>query len=458
MKFDKINRRFFLQGAGGAFLSIPFLPSLVKANPNPNHKIFFHIGARNGIRRDHHHNSSSMIPANNQIGPNLKERIFSQSGNNGFGDLFNASLWNNYATYLNIYKGLDFIPRAGHSNFSLGRIFDNTVTIDNLMAKSPNFYTSIPALDVLCLNPVYENSRYSFNQYGELSAFKDPRAAYDRLFFAKNTADKQRNVSVVDAVLDDYNQLKNHPRISTVDKQRLDQHMSLMASLRTKLNLVQPPGCTIPAKPEYPNDFDTLVDTQIELAITAVQCGLTKIVNYTIPAIQKPGWEGSAWHTLTHYEKTIPNPVLLDISRWIVNTVFYKFVSRLRSIPHPAGGNYLDKSLVTLAWDTASGKMHDNWDMPVLTAGSADGWFKTGRLLDYSQTNGNEIPTGGAKYGIPYNRFFVSIMQAMGLTASEYLEPGKPGYGNYTIGDPSLMAEGGWDIGEIGNILPGIKA
>jgi hypothetical protein len=69
-------------------------------------------------------------------------------------------------------------------------------------------------------------------------------------------------------------------------------------------------------------------------------------------------------------------------------------------------------------------------------AGSAGGFIKPGRYLDYidwdgrayfAQENGNVIK------GIPHNQFLVTALQAMGLSPADYERGGQAGYGSTSV-------------------------
>ena len=97
-----------------------------------------------------------------------------------------------------------------------------------------------------------------------------------------------------------------------------------------------------------------------------------------------------------------------------------------------------------------------------MLAGSAGGYIKPGRYIDYidwdlqsyfGQEDGNVIR------GLPHNRFLVSVLQAMGLSPADYERGGKPGYGaTETLGKPADKWPVDYDFSKIGEVLPGLKA
>ena len=61
--------------------------------------------------------------------------------------------------------------------------------------------------------------------------------------------------------------------------------------------------------------------------------------------------------------------------------------------------------------------------MPCLLAGSAGGFIKPGRYLDYIDWDGRAYfsqEDGNVIKGIPHNQFLVTVLQAMGLAPADY--------------------------------------
>jgi len=94
---------------------------------------------------------------------------------------------------------------------------------------------------------------------------------------------------------------------------------------------------------------------------------------------------------------------------------------------------YLDNSL--LVWSQECGmSTHDSVTIPVITFGSAAGYFKTGVLADFRRI-GNPDSTfdpmaGGKQYlGLLYNQWLATVLQAMGVPPSDFERWGHKGYG-----------------------------
>ena len=168
---------------------------------------------------------------------------------------------------------------------------------------------------------------------------------------------------------------------------------------------------------------------------------------------------GGTWHGLAHdFDNANSRRILKGINQWIAGEIFAKLIGKL-DVPEANGKTYLDNSLVY--WGNELGFNHIGYSVPCLLAGSAGGFIKPGRYLDYidwsgrayfSQENGNVIK------GIPHNRFLVTALQAMGLSPGDYERDGQPGYGSTsTVGKKADAWAVDYDLSTVGQILPGIQ-
>jgi hypothetical protein len=215
----------------------------------------------------------------------------------------------------------------------------------------------------------------------------------------------------------------------------------------------------------------------IDLMVAAIRCDLTRIVTLDVyKAIgmsggQEAGFEHSCascqgspnptdWHRAAHdWDQMDQRAKVVSINEWISRENFLPILEKL-DVDQGDGTTYLDSSAVL--WGNELGMNHLNYSVPTVIAGSAGGYLKTGRYIDYidwnrpakfSQHNGMVIE------GVPYNRLMVTLLQAFGLAPADYeVNPGK-GYADIsTTGKPSDAFAVDYDFAEIGKILPDIKA
>ena len=111
---------------------------------------------------------------------------------------------------------------------------------------------------------------------------------------------------------------------------------------------------------------------------------------------------------------------------------------------------------------TSSASTTSRYSVPCLLAGSAGGFIKPGRYLDYIDWDGHAYfsqEDGNVIKGIPHNQFLVTALQAMGLAARRLRERRQ---GRLRLDQhqrprrPTLWATD-YDLATVGQILPGIR-
>jgi len=214
----------------------------------------------------------------------------------------------------------------------------------------------------------------------------------------------------------------------------------------------------------------------LDVVAAAVMCDRTRVITIGVHKALGPGPDsassalvghyhsedasGGTWHGLAHdWSNANSRRMLKGINAWIASEVFAKLLAKL-DIPEMGGTTYLDNSLVY--WGNELGFNHIGYSVPCLLAGSAGGYIKPGRYLDYIDWNGRSYfsqEDGCVIKGIPHNRFLVTVLQAMGLSPADYERSGQAGYGSTsTAGKSSDAWAVDYDLASVGQILPGIRA
>jgi hypothetical protein len=322
----------------------------------------------------------------------------------------------------------------------------------------------------------------------ELGPDRSPNDVFNRLFGATTppvnntptgpTPDQTNTKTLVDLVLGDLNTLKGSRKISSADRSRLDDFATEIHELQQKLNQA---ATSMPAaqcvKPANPNMSRSAYDTKDDMDIAqfydlytgviaaGIKCGRTKIATLNSELIDVTGANGD-WHQWGHDGKT---SLVGNTLRFSIEKIYVPLLQRL-NVEEANGKTYLDNSLVI--WGNDNSKIHKSWSRPILTAGSAGGFLKTGNYVDYRRrgiTCGYTFyATGEADHemypGIMYNQFLVTVLQAMGLSPSDYERPGILGYSGaklmnmYKDSDGMLDSKGvhvhAGCVNDAGKILP----
>ena len=150
--------------------------------------------------------------------------------------------------------------------------------------------------------------------------------------------------------------------------------------------------------------------------------------------------------------------LLLKLDRYYAQK-FANLVQMLDSIPEGDGRTVLDNSAVVWTMEDSDGCAHNLNNHPFIQAGSAGGYFKTGKIIHLDPTSGatpeqmlgrstaqcgpgSDMQADGisqatgtdAKYGnAPVNKYYCNIMNAMGLKADANGFPAKDGQASEVI-------------------------
>ena len=424
----------------------------------------------------------------------------------GVSGILGASL-NRFLPKLTLIRGLDFLPSVNHNyggllgNYSSctkatpcdGDKLLRVPTIDQVMAYSKKVYPETPGLRSLHVSQGVTDAM-SFSDLGiaggavqQLKTRTNPLDAFTDVFGAGGPPGdmgmQQRDALLIDRVYQDYTRLRQSKRLSTADRMLVDRYVTLVAELQAKLKGTQVLSCTKPMAPASlannsgldPTDIKTKWSLLLDVVTAAVMCDRTRIITIAVHKALGPGPDpanpaltgffhsedasGGTWHGLAH-DWGNPNArrMLKGINAWIASELFTKLLERL-DVPEAGGSTYLDNSLVY--WGNELGFNHIAYSVPCLLAGSAGGFIKPGRYLDYIDWNGQSFfaqENGNVIKGIPHNQFLVTALQAMGLSPADYERDGQPGYGSTsTSGRPASAWPVNYDLGKVGQILPGIQ-
>jgi hypothetical protein len=217
---------------------------------------------------------------------------------------------------------------------------------------------------------------------------------------------------VIDSTLADLERLKM--RLGGSEAAKIDLHLEAAREVEKSLKGVVPvPGCA-PALPSAasitdenlykPGTFPAIMRAQLDLAVLAGACGMTKVVtvqaSHHTSELVMSRFAGSEMYDPTHemrshqashygaaHDFAIPEfDAFVKQCRWWAMQLRY-LLDRLAALPEPGeDGTMLDHSLVLFCTEVADGNTHLHEDMPFVLAGRGGGKVSTGRLLTYQAT------------------------------------------------------------------------
>lgn len=464
MKKRLITRRQVLVGAGGFSLGLPFLPSLV---PGPAFAQdpefvapprFFMVTSDHGAVLE-----TAMFPDEAML--TNTESLYSgheiASGTlvrSVSGDRASVApmlsgpasvLTDELVGKMNVLRGLD-IPFyiAHHTGGHLGNFSRNDgngeqgqglapmPTIDQLMAWSENFYADLGGIKKRSIitgtrgrmSYAWSNPSGRSGDIVEVRREDNAASLFQEVFVPDEASDPTAapRPPIVDRVFENYQSLRQSDRrLSAADRQRLDDHMDRLAELQRRLNATPEklPTCSDLSEPSSGGDNVQRLQALADVVVAAFLCGTSRIA---VIGLEQAGFasDPTDWHQgVAHqWENPDAQAKLQEATQGIFENVFLYLASRL-DVEESPGQTVLDNSYLT--WSQESGEStHNSRSIPVITFGSASGFYKTGVYADYR----NKTDAGIVYYwsdplgytGLLYNQFLATTLMSMGLPRDEW--------------------------------------
>lgn len=247
---------------------------------------------------------------------------------------------------------------------------------------------------------------------------EDPNQNFTDLFgdldtdpFALQLIRKRRR-SVLDAVMEDHEAFQR--KLGYQDKQTLEKHLQSIRELETRLDATsafgeacQQPEVDLPGGSFQQNDqYPATGRAQMDMLVMALACDMTRVASLqwsrSVSNVQHnwvPLRLNEGHHDLSHYDDNNADAQadLLEINKWYSEQFAY-MLGLMDSIQE-GEGTLLDNSVVVWVNELGKGNSHTRRDIPFMLAGSARGYFNTGRHIDFG--------------GEPHGKLLVSLTHAM---------------------------------------------
>jgi hypothetical protein len=248
--------------------------------------------------------------------------------------------------------------------------------------------------------------------------------------------------SVLDTIKGDLTSLQ--AKLGNAEKSRLDNHLSALRDVEARAaGVVMPPAGGGPTGPVaacdksgfnkqgykntqsyYPQtyhqaeNFPTVGQLQMDLALLALSCNLSRVVtlmwSHAVSPTKIPGVSTIGNHDSSHYGT---QPGSATGQQYIANRRWFmgQFAGMLQRMKATAYGdsNLLDHTIVYLCSDINDGDLHDHRSMPIALAGGGKAGLRTGRSLDYTNK-------GQGGQNETHAKLLVSIARALGDNIDSY--------------------------------------
>lgn len=217
----------------------------------------------------------------------------------------------------------------------------------------------------------------------------------------------KRRKSVNDLVRDQLKSLLSGGKLSTSDRQRLEQHLASVRDIeiQTTCDLAAEQVASVKGitNPQANDVRPAVVRAMMDIIAWAFSCGINHAATlqvgdgndgtqYTIGGSTLP-----RFHWISHRIKSdgtsgeaIPDAVNLHASIDKLQIQMFKhLVERLASYPSSNGGTLLDDTAAAWTNDLGAGPPHSGNNTPWVIAGSAGGALKTGTFIDLKGKKNN---------------------------------------------------------------------
>ena len=426
-----LSRRTLLRGAGAA-VALPFLdamvPAFASAPKKPPVRMAF-LYVPNGIMMDgwnpDYEGKLEKLPRILKPLDSLKGDIL-QIGNlthntgrallDGAGD--HGRCCGSYLTGVQVKKTLVDIKAS--------------VSCDQLVANEVGKETRFPSLEIGLEDArqagdcdsgyscAYTNNLGWRSETQPLPPTLDPRALFERLFgdgtvlsAEARLAQAAERRSILDYVTGDTQKLKND--LGSIDRRKLDEYLSSIREIERQMEKAAKDNTQIDPKMDkpygVPADFAEHFRLMTDIVTVAFQADLTRVLTFLITR------EGTSrayrelnipdgHHPLTHHQG---KPELMEKVRQINEyhtTQLATWLTKLKSIKE-GDSNLLDNSMIVYGAGLSDGNRHTHEDLPTIIAGSAGGYFKTGRRIVCRRET-------------PMCNLFLTMMDRMGLQMENF--------------------------------------
>jgi hypothetical protein len=454
----RLSRRALLRGAGGVMVAMPameaMLPRTARAQAAARPKRLVIFFTPNGTD-NHFPNSNHFVPktpgTTYVLGPEvaplepLRRKLLILSGVhmdsckpaiNGIGDLHSVGM----SQMLTGIKYIEDMQYIKYNNRAAG--FAGGISVDQHLAKRIGNATRFPSLEF----GVCTTSDYGIHPFSRMISAgpnqpvppeDDPASLFKRVFtdgsvMADSGMDKIRTqrLSILDFVKDDFMRLQ--PRLSAGDRRKLDQHLTAVRDLETRLARPVPApssnlACMNPTfaqagDPLSKANFPTTGKQQMDLLALALKCDVTRIASLQWSWARSTlvhTWTGSnkSHHDMSHFG---PTPELTAVNTWFSSQLAY-FAQQLDAADEGNGTSVLDNSIIWYCSEVNWGYTHSFDDIRVFLLGTGGGAIKTGQYMALNSQ--------------PHQKLLVTLMNAMGVNENQF---GDASYGTGPL--PGVLA------------------
>ena len=277
------------------------------------------------------------------------------------------------------------------------------ITLDQVIAQKLGQTTALPSLEVASETTIqvaacggagcyYASTTSYAGPDTPLPMEYNPRKVFIQLMGEGDTAAEReallrKNASILDMVSERAKALSND--LGPGDKARLSDYLDTVREIERRVNMASTrdlKGITVPNAPVGElEDFDKQVRLMFDLVALAYQADLTRIASYVMVA------EGTnrtynhvgvpdSFHPVSHHSNDRERIRRLTVIQRYHMERFADFLQKLANTKE-GEGSILDHSLFLYGSNMGNSNMHDNYPLPAVLVGGANGAHVGGKNL-----------------------------------------------------------------------------
>jgi hypothetical protein len=449
--YDRLRRRQFLMGSGGALLALPLLPSLLPREVRAQaqdagaaERCFVHMTTWHGVFQSQFFgpllNATPTLTAN-AGGVAVRGAPLTADtagGRTTVSEILNApsaALSARMLGRMSVINGLDYHTSLGHNRgMSIGGDTSNP-SIDQVLAGSASFYPTRPPAGAIVRNQV-SVSRSGGTLSTTTQTAESNVKLFDRLFQTTSTGPAADPVVLVDRVREHAGLVMTDPQCSADCRTRLSEYLDLLAQVQDQVvstatsNFPRPTvdtaalesGAGFYGEPPKQAQCERLWNDIVTAAFSA---GISRVYvcgpnSYTFGPESEHSWHNNYAHALDDAGKRAGFSAAVQLQ---FEGALLDLANKLDQVRTADGRTLFDKALLAQSFELGSGGNpghHHNRCIPLVTLGDAGGYFKTGQYLDYRDLTSFSWSSDPHWYsGLLYNQWLGMVLRAMGVPASE---------------------------------------
>lgn len=442
-----LNRRNFLKTKGAA-LTLPFLPSMVRADSAPSQdakpsKKLMIMYIPNGIVRrcffpgEEESVLPDFIGGFNADKTKKERRLENVAGSYPLELTSTMQPLKDVKDDITLVTGLERTYKNGQDVHAQGAscyltslspvqaqeqgiAHPNGRSLDQVIGDAIGHETIFNTLEVSCngfrapKEPI-EFDNISWYGPGKIApSIREPQKLYDRLFLRDNYRDHVANIT--DLVLADASSLSR--KLGSKDRETLGEFMEMIRGIEVRIEkmdkLLADIDIDIPKTEVLPRG--EYIRLQADLVLLAFQMGITNVSTFMIGPER---WDATLMyegvfdkpvqhHNMTHNQKGNGYKELQKIDLFHMEQYAY-VIRRMKEIKESDGTSMLENSIISYGAGLGDGATHQYYDLPMIVAGGAQGQIKQGRFIRL-------------KSGTYNSNLWLTYAQLMGLEIDEFAD------------------------------------